>query len=130
MKFLLLIFAFLLTNFQFNQDISNIYEVYKIIDIDKDDFIFFIRNEQDMALIVRDNNSLVIDSSFQKIEIGKKYLFVLTERKFRGRETSGYAIIDSLGKNHKIWDVSKDGKMPDICIAKNVKSCYIQPTYK
>jgi hypothetical protein len=127
MRSLCIILLFVSSGFLADQEVK---DVYKVVDIENDDHIYFIRNDNGTGMVVSDNDSLKVDASFTKIEVNKKYFFVLNERKFRGKASSGYMILDSSGKNHKIWDVERDGEMPKIYTAKNIKGSYIQDNAK
>ncbi|AWH84212.1 hypothetical protein HYN59_03380 [Flavobacterium album] len=124
MKFFCSLLIFALINFSRSGEIRDLYTVIKIYETEAEP-IFLIKNERNTGLIVSTNDTLEVDASFSKITIGTKYLFILNERKFRG-ETSGYMIIDESGKTEKRWDVKKDGEMPSIYKAKNVKGLYIK----
>lgn len=128
MKLIITLATFLMLNFSSNEEVRDTYTVIKIYETDAEP-LYLIQNEKNTGLIVGTNDSLDIDDSFRKIESGKKYFFVIEERKFRG-ETSGYIILDNNRIEQKIWDVKKDGEMPSIYIAKNVKGRYIQPVTK
>lgn len=128
MKTVLLILLFNISNFCTQHEIKDTYEVYKITVTEDGDHIFFIKNAKDTGLIVMDNDSLKIDSSFKEIKPNGKYLFVLEkdEKSYRGQQPKGYMVILNSGKTQKIWDVTKDGDMPSIYTAKNVNGKFIK----
>jgi hypothetical protein len=128
MKTILLILLLNISNFCTQQEIKDTYEVYKITVTEDGDHILFIKNEKDTGLVVMDNDSLKVDSTFKEIKPNRKYLFVLEkdEKSFRGQQPNGYMIILDSGKTQKIWDVAKDGDMPSIYTAKNVSGKFIK----
>jgi hypothetical protein len=114
------------------QQISGDYTVYKITKTEDGDYILFIKNDVETGLVVMDNDSLVVDKNYKNISEGKKYFFLLEkdEKKFNGEQPSGYMIILNSGQTQKIWDVKKDGEMPSIYTAKNVKGLFIDEYMK
>lgn len=129
MKTFFLFLIFSLSDFCSQQEIKGTYEVYKITITEDGDHFLFIKNEKDTGLVVMDNDSLKVDNTFKKIKTNKKYVFILEkERKriYRGEQPSGYMIILNSGQIKKIWDISKDGEMPSIYTAKNIKGLYIK----
>lgn len=114
------------------QQISGDYTVYKITKTEDGDYILFIKNGVEAGLVVMDNDSLVVDKNYKNISEGKKYFFLLEkdEKKFNGEQPSGYMIILNSGQTQKIWDVKKDGVMPQIYTAKNVKGLSINEAIK
>ncbi|TPG37737.1 MULTISPECIES: hypothetical protein [Flavobacterium] len=127
MKNIFLIFLFTLSFSSYCQDFSGVYSVTKIITSDDGDKILFIKNDKIKGIIVMDNDDLKVNSSFTKIKKGKDYYFNLEvdAKKYRG-QNDGYAIISSSGKIKRIWDVKKDGAMPFIFTAKNLKGLYVK----
>jgi len=122
---LIVLLLYIFTAASYGQDI---YTVYKITVTEDGDHILFIKNEKDTGLVVMDNDSLKVDNTFKEIKTNRKYLFVLEkdEKSFRGQQPSGYMIILNSGKTQKIWDTAKDGDMPSIYTAKNVKGKFIK----
>lgn len=114
------------------QQISGDYTVYKITKTEDGDYILFIKNDVETGLVVMDNDTLVVDKNYKNISEGKKYFFLLEkdEKKFNGEQPSGYMIILNSGQTQKIWDVKKDGVMPQIYTAKNVKGLSINEAIK
>jgi YHS domain-containing protein len=127
MKNILIIILFTFSIFSYSQDFNGIYSVTKILTSDDGEKILFITNDKIKGIIIMDNDDLKVNSSFKKIKKGKDYYFTLEvdEKKYRG-ENDGYAIISSSGKIKRIWDVKKDGAMPYIFTAKNVKGLYVE----
>lgn len=128
MKIIILLFILSASNLFAQQEVKDEYKVYKIETTEDGDYILFIKNEKDIGLVVMDNDSLNIDKSFKKIKLNKKYYFVLEkdDKVFRGEPAGGYMIISNSGNTKKIWDVQKDGEMPSIYTARNVKGIHIK----
>ncbi|MET0944221.1 MAG: hypothetical protein ABWY22_02315 [Flavobacterium sp.] len=98
---------------------------YKVVKIDAG--AIFIERDNYKAIIVHGNDSLVIDKSYRKIKVGKKYYFNLPQKvEDKTRLNSGFVMLDSINGNKKIWDIKKDGPLPDIFYAKNVKGLFIK----
>lgn len=114
------------------QQVAGTYTVYKITKTEDSDYILFIKNDIETGLVVMDNDTLLVNDKFKNISEGKKYFFLLEkdEKSFNGQQPSGYMIILNSGKTQKIWDVKKDGVMPQIYTAKNVKGLQIDETMK
>lgn len=127
MKKIYLIILFTLSFSIYSQEFNGIYCVTKIILSDDGDSILFIKNKEITGIIVMDNDELKIDSLFTKVLIGKDYYFNLKidKKKYRGKN-DGYAIISLSGKIKRIWDVKKDGVMPYIFTANNLKGLYVR----
>lgn len=114
------------------QQVSGIYSVSKITKTEDGDYILIIKNDSEVGLVVMDNDALVVDKNFKKICEGKQYLFLLEKdaKSFNGEQPSGYMIILNSGKTQKVWDVKKDGAMPQIYNAKNLKGLSINEAMK
>lgn len=127
-----LIIFFLLSAILFAQSKSDFYRVSKITKTVDGNYILFIKNDVETGLVVMDNDELVIDKTFKNISEGKEYSFLLEkdEKSFNGEQPSGYMIILNSGKTQKVWDVKKDGAMPQIYTAKNVKGLFINENMK
>ncbi|SHM42759.1 hypothetical protein [Flavobacterium chilense] len=102
---------------------------YKVVKIDAG--AIFIEHNNYKAIIVYGNDSLVINKSYRKIKVGKKYYFNLPQKmEDKTRLNSGFIMLDSINGNKKIWDVKKDGPLPDIFFARNVKGLYVKEDLK
>lgn len=114
------------------QTVSGIYKVCKITKTEDGDYVLVIKNDVETGLVVMDNDALIIDKTFKNITEGKEYFFLLErdEKSFNGEQPSGYMIILNSGKTQKVWDVKRDGAMPRIYTAKNVKGLSINESMK
>ena len=110
------------------QDFNSLYCVTKIITTKQGDRILFIENDTINGIIMMDNDDLKVDSSFLKVKINKCYYFELEVdlQKYRGEGNDGGIVISSKNKFKKIWDVKKNGPVPYIFSAKNLKGLYVK----
>ena len=128
MKNLIIILFLIFSYSSYSQDLNGIYFVTKIITTEQGDKILFIKNDTINGIIMMDNDDLKVDSSFLKVKINKCYYFELEAdlQKYRGEGNDGGIVISSKNKFKKIWDVKKNGPVPYIFSAKNLKGLYVK----
>ncbi|MFP9115212.1 hypothetical protein ACLI1A_14840 [Flavobacterium sp. RHBU_3] len=124
MKLILsLVFSFFILNQEFSY-----WKVNAIKNIENESYIVIKNDNNEFGLIVNDNDSIIVDSSFSKLEVNKTYRFLLLDesRTFRGEQPQFYGVVTSDTTVVRIWDVKKDGPYPKLFKALNVKGVYIK----